>query len=376
MKKIVIHTGNISIGGQEKMLIEFLKVLSPEKYNIELFIEENKGEENYYENSIPDHVKYSFLTDEAFMEKIKKLRRSRNPLKKIRYSFMLKKKKIIGIKKINEKLKECDVLIDYDMGLLRHLDKLNKKGILVGWSHAGEGVVLKNKKKNENIGIYDYIVAINDVMKKGYEKNYTPKVVKIENFIDEKEILRKGEEEILEKDLGEYILTVGSLTENKNHKELILAFKRYIEDFDGKENLVIVGEGKERKNLEELIEKGELKDRVFLLGNKENPYSYMKRAKFYIQGSKAESFSLVLAEAMVFGKAVISKLNIGSNDVLDTGRYGILLENIPSELPEVLNELVVNSEKRRRYENLSLERVKEFETKKAKEKIEEFIDSL
>lgn len=69
-KNIIIHTGNISVGGQEKMMIEFLKILSPEKYNITLLIEEDKDHENHYEKYIPNYVKYYFLTSKEFIKKL------------------------------------------------------------------------------------------------------------------------------------------------------------------------------------------------------------------------------------------------------------------------------------------------------------------
>ncbi len=74
-RKIGICTGNISIGGQEKMLIEFLKVLSPEKYDLALFIEENKGEKNVFQKDIPDYVNYRFLTSKNTMNRIEKNRK-------------------------------------------------------------------------------------------------------------------------------------------------------------------------------------------------------------------------------------------------------------------------------------------------------------
>lgn len=374
-KKLGIHTGNISIGGQEKMLVEFLKILSPEKYEIELYIEEDKGDKNYYEKEIPSYVHYQFLTDKSFMEKLLNLKKSRNPIKKIIYSYMLKKKKSVGIKKINENMEKYHCFIDYDMGLLRNFHKIKRSCPFAGWSHAGKGEILKNRKKRDNVNLYDYIVAINEEMKKGYEKNYTPKVVKIDNFIDIDDIKKKGDEELEEKKLGKYILSVGSLTENKNHKELVVAFKRYVEEYDGDLNLVILGEGKERKSLEEMIKVAELEDRIFLLGNKKNPYPYMKNCELYIQTSKAEAFSLVLAEAMSFGKCVISKKNIGAVYVLNNGEYGVLVETA-DDIVVKIDRILSDEGLRKEYEKKSYLRSKEFSKERAKEKIEEFIDAI
>ena len=55
-KKLLIHNGSISIGGQEKMLIEFLKVLNPEKYEVLLLIEQNIGKDKNYVDEIPEWI--------------------------------------------------------------------------------------------------------------------------------------------------------------------------------------------------------------------------------------------------------------------------------------------------------------------------------
>lgn len=69
-KRLIIHNGNISIGGQEKMLVEFLNILNPTKYEVLLLIEENKGKNNDYIDEIPKWIEYKFLTSEKLMEDI------------------------------------------------------------------------------------------------------------------------------------------------------------------------------------------------------------------------------------------------------------------------------------------------------------------
>ena len=99
-KKIIIHNGNISIGGQERMLVEFLKILDSNKYEVLLLIEENNGYKNVYIEEIPSWIKYKFLTSEYFMKKLNEYKNSKNIVKKILYSYLLKKKKKLALKEI------------------------------------------------------------------------------------------------------------------------------------------------------------------------------------------------------------------------------------------------------------------------------------
>ena len=211
---------------------------------------------------------------------------------KLYYSILLKKKKNVAIKEFEKNLNFGDIIIDYDMGLLRNLHKLPLKSkTLIGWSHAGEGTLPKNKQKRKNIEKYNYIVTINDVMKKGYEKNLNdPKILKINNFMNFDKILEKSNEEV--KEYGEYIISVGSLTENKNHILLIEAFGELKKEKNIKDKLIIIGDGKEKEKLKKRIDELALNEDILLLGQKQNPYKYMKKSKLYVSTSKNEGLPL------------------------------------------------------------------------------------
>lgn len=376
-KKLLIHNGNISIGGQEKMLMEFLNILDSKKYEILLLIEENNGKRNDYIDRIPKWIDYKFLTTEEFMNKIEKYQSSKNFLEKLYYSHLLKLKKKISLKELKKYLNFSDIIIDYDMGLLRNLHKINLQNKkIIGWSHAGSGELLRKKQKRENVNKYDCIVTINETMKNGYLKNYNNKeIVKIYNFLDF-DLIEKKAEEKLEKDYGKYIISVGSLTENKNHKLLINAFKILKEKYKISEKLLIAGEGKERENLEKQIRELNLENDVLLLGQKENPYKYIKNSELYVISSKDESFSLTLVEAMFLKKLVISVKSNGPIEILKNNKYGVLVENNADEMAEKINYYLENKDERKKYEELGYERAKDFSKENGKKVIEEFIDRL
>ena len=377
-KKLLIHNGNISIGGQEKMLMEFLNILNSKKYEILLLIEENNGKRNDYIDRIPKWIDYKFLTTEEFMNKIEKYQSSKNFLKKLYYSHLLKLKKKISLKELRKYLNFSDIIIDYDMGLLRNLHKINLQNKkIIGWSHAGSGELLRKKQKRENVNKYDCIVTINETMKNGYLKNYNNKeVVKIYNFLDF-DLIEKKAEEKLEKDYGKYIISVGSLTENKNHKLLINVFKILKDKYKVSEKLLIAGEGRERENLEKQIRELNLENDVLLLGQKENPYKYIKNSELYILPSKSEGLPLTLLEAMRLRKMVICIKNDGTNEVLEDRKYGeFILENETEKIAEKINYYLKNRDERKKYEELGYERAKEFSKENGKKIIEEFIDRL
>lgn len=359
------------------MLIEFLNILDPTKYEVLLLIEENKGKNNDYMDEIPKWVDYKFLTSEKLMEDISLLKNKKNIFTKLYYSILLKKKKNVAIKEFEKNLNFGDIIIDYDMGLLRNLHKLPLKSkTLIGWSHAGEGTLPKNKQKRKNIEKYNYIVTINDVMKKGYEKNLNdPKILKINNFMNFDKILEKSNEEV--KEYGEYIISVGSLTENKNHILLIEAFGELKKEKNIKNKLIIIGDGKEKEKLKKRIDELALNEDILLLGQKQNPYKYMKKSKLYVSTSKNEGLSLTSIEAMVLQKMVIAVGNNGTRELLDKNSiYGKLIKNDKEDLKKELYYFLINDEERKKYEIKGFERAKNYDRNIVKGEIERFIDEL
>ena len=376
-KRLLIHNGTISIGGQEKMLVEFLKLLNPDKYEVLLLIEQNIGTDKSYISEIPKWIGYSFLTSESFSKSLEKNRNSKNPLKRAWYSFLLREKKRRGTREIKKYLEFSDIIIDYNMGLLRNLHKLNLEGkTLVGWSHAGSGKPPKSRQKRKNQERYDYIVTINERMKRGYEESVTlPKIEKLYNFMGLENIVEKSKIDIEEK--FKYILSVGSLTDNKNQCLLIEAFADLKRRENIAEKLILIGEGKERARLEEKIKKLRMEKEIFLLGAKINPYNYIKRAELFVVTSKGEGFSLTTLEAMTLKTMVIATKTDGTIEILgNDSKYGRLVGSNRDELSQEIAYYLKNIDKRREYECLAYERAKDFSKEKAVEKIEEFIDKL
>lgn len=76
------------------------------------------------------------------------------------------------------------------------------------------------------------------------------------------------------------IVVVGRLVKQKNHTFLINLMKKLIER-GNKINLIILGKGSEDSNIRELIKYLCLENNIFLLGEKDNPYKYIKKPIFY-----------------------------------------------------------------------------------------------
>jgi len=120
------------------------------------------------------------------------------------------------------------------------------------------------------------------------------------------------------------ILAVGRLDKQKDFATLIQAFAQVRRQKTAR--LMILGDGKERSSLENLIEQLGLSNDVSLPGFVANPYSYMAQAKLLVLSSAWEGFGNVLVEAMAAGTPVISTdCESGPAEILVNGAYGQLV---------------------------------------------------
>lgn len=70
--------------------------------------------------------------------------------------------------------------------------------------------------------------------------------------------------------------------------------------------LLMVGDGKETKELVKYVEENKLTNRIIFLGNKKNPYPYFKMADYVILTSLNEGYPVVFQEAMILDKKIIT----------------------------------------------------------------------
>ena len=120
------------------------------------------------------------------------------------------------------------------------------------------------------------------------------------------------------------IINVGSLKRQKNQALLIKAFAKLLEHIDAE--LVIVGEGELRGELEKLIADLNLQHYVTLTGFKKDVAAEYVQSDLFVLSSDYEGFGNVIVEAMSAGVTVVSTdCQSGPREILAEGKYGRLV---------------------------------------------------
>lgn len=121
------------------------------------------------------------------------------------------------------------------------------------------------------------------------------------------------------------VCSIGRLADEKGFDLAILAANEL-----NKEQVdftwLVLGEGPERAHLEELIGQYGLGDRFMLVGRKTNPYPYLAAADIVVQSSRSEGKSVVLDEAKLLDKTIVSTRYMSVDDQITDGVDGYLCE--------------------------------------------------
>lgn len=393
-KKIVFRSGSLRMGGLERVLIEVLQTIDKEKYNILLIIDDDCGEDNIFEKDIPREIKYYFLKSQDLINKTEYYKEKRkNTFCKLMYNLYMNLETFImcrETKKILKEIGEVDILIDFDAGASKYIDKINAKKKIV-WIHNSIPKLKKKKSKIERFGKrlekYDKVVAICDEMKEELQEIYPKikeKIIRIYNPFNFERIeklkndntdLTDNDKKLLEK---KYIVAIARLDSvQKDFSTLIKAFK-IVKEKGIEESLYIIGDGPSRKEIEQEIKKIGLEKEILLLGNRKNPYIWLKNSLFFVHSSKYEGLPTVLIETLICDKMIISSnCPTGPKEILNNESCGKLFEvGNYNQLADLLEKYLIDKERKNEFLQEILKRKEDFNKEKIIKEYENLIDSI
>ena len=260
----------------------------------------------------------------------------------------------------------------------------NKNSKKLAWVHIDleknpwTSFLYKNDLDERNhYNKFDQIICVSEATRQAFLRKYhidEEKVIVHYNPIDTQFILDKSSELsiCLKYDII-HIMAVGRLVEQKGFDRLLEAVEKLKQ-----KNIIfqlhILGEGKQKEDLQSYVTEHGLEKYVKLYGYVKNPYTIMRSGDILVCSSRAEGYSLVIAEAMVLGLAIITTNCSGPYELIDGGKYGILTDNSTEGIYKALEHVLKNKKMLERYKALALERSKMFNVQHNIQAIEQIID--
>lgn len=365
MKKILIVSHAMEIGGAERALLGLLESIDTQLYQVDLFLLRHEGEllklipNNI--NLLPEIPEYTvlerpmkqtlgeghfLLTASRLYGKLKAERfAKKNNLNvsaiAIEYSHKYTKKFMPKIQKNTR----YDLAISFLTPHYFVAEKVNanKK---VAWIHTDYDFI--DVDINSELSMwnkFDKIAAVSEGVEQSFVKKFPSlkdKVFVFENIMSAKLIVTQSKDNPKLSFSPENInlLSVGRFCHAKNFDNVPeickiirnngLNVKWYLIGYGGDENLIC-----------KKIQEENMQNYVIMLGKQENPYPYINMCDVYIQPSRYEGKCVAVREAQMLGKPVIITNYTTSSSQLNNGVDGIIVpmdnRSCGEEIAKILN---------------------------------------
>ena len=193
------------------------------------------------------------------------------------------------------------------------------------------------------------IIAVSDPIAeklRSFMPKYAGKVITISNLIDVAAIREKSraETDMTFDDTKIKLVSCGRLSREKGmHIALDACAKLKNRGFDNF-SWYFIGGGREMDALQQQRRELGIEDCTFFLGQKSNPFPYLRQADLFVQTSLFESYGLSLAEAMVLGLPVVSTRTDGAIALTENGKLGLLCDIDPESAADAIASLLASPE--------------------------------
>lgn len=375
MKKILIVTQAMEIGGAEKALLGLLETIDKSKYQIDLFLLRHTGEllKEIPEGItlLPEKKEYSMLgipIKETWKQGKYGIFFGR--LKgNIKANIFSKKNHFMDGAAVNDEYshkytvrympmisnQEYDLAISF---LAPHYFVSQKVNAIkkIAWIHTDYGTVEIDRVSELNMwSDYDHIVSISENVTKNFLRIFPGlknKIILFENIMPVEYIKRLANSRSVDRempsDANVVLLSIGRFCTAKNFDNVPDICKRIVET-GIKVKWYLIGYGPDEELIKNKIKEAKMQDHVCILGKKENPYPYIKRCDIYVQPSRYEGKCVSVIEAQMFDKPVVITRYDTAESQLRKGIDGKIVPIDNQECADGIIELLKNKEERERY---------------------------
>lgn len=374
-KKITILALHLNFGGVESSIASQANALCND-YEVEIVSIYKMSEQPVFK--IDKKVKITYLTDlkpnrEEFKTALKNkkfITAFKEGLKSLKILYLKKHKMIEAIKN-----SDADILISSRVEIAELLSKHKKDNVITiteEHCHHNNNEKYINRLSNACKGI-DYLVCVSKELTNFYKKHIPhTKPVYIPNGLDYTPTK-------LSKLNNKNLISVGRLSPEKGYLDLIDVFNE-LHKLDKEYHLDIVGDGNDRKAIENKIEELKLNKYITLHGFQKKDYinKLLSNASLYLMCSHEESFGIVLIEAGSFGVPQVAFDSAqGAHEIIENNRTGYLIKNRnKKEFATKAHELLTDRQKLKEYGSAAHDKSMQFSFENIKEEWLEFIKSL
>lgn len=369
-KKILFFHFDLKGGGAERVLINLLKHLDLNKYDVTLKTIFGAGP---HVKNVPKGIKFSYFFRYEF--------RGFNKIMKL---FPAKFWHRLFVKD------DYDIEIGYlETSPTRIVAACpNDKTKKIGWIHTE----VKNRTRpfrgfhdeDEMIDAYnrlDELVFVAHRARSSFRKLY-PEIkipMRVLHNVNDYERIYELAKEPMPLELSEgklNLCAVNKLHKIKGFHRLVDACAKLKQDkLMDDVKIYILGKGHEYFSLKRSIDQAGLSDNIKLLGFDPNPYRYLSKMDLFVCTSYHEGYSTAVTESVALGVPVFTTDCSGMDEILEGGKYGMIVPNDDESIYEGLKDLLTHREKIKQYAQ-AISEAPRMTTQSLVDEYEKFFDSL
>ena len=364
-KKIVILLNSLQPGGLLVSLSEAMKVVNTEKYDIYIYaitsycFNREVFPENITVITDDDHSHYHRLPKSILLHLnilfLKLFRKDKNRIQQEKklHGYVHNLKALYPAK--HRFSDGVDVVISYAMGLCTEMAVNIKSKKKYLFFHSSDPDFHRDLS-DEYFREFDNIIAVSNGVQNMLMENfplYRNRIALLKNYIDENRIIQLADEYSVDFETGENRLKITSVIRVDKEKgaDMLVDAAKIIKGAGVSFLWFVVGDGGCREKIQKQIAENDLADNVYITGFKDNPYPYIKCCDLYVHPAYEESFGLAILEALILKKAIVSTDTMGARDVLNNGKYGLLVSVDSKSIADGVLYLLNNQSLMRDYEN-------------------------
>lgn len=340
--RIALIINGLGVGGLEKLLLDYVKILS---YENELTIFNLDSRRMEFSNSLDGSVKMQNLRFNQYLSPYLYY----YGIKKYKYGLMFFPFLIYLLTIFNFILGllhsfyyhtlKCEKKFDYSIALYGQFPDLTfsrfnyilSKNKIASFQGGLLQYVLFSDGFYHLFRHYDKLLVNNTYLhdlifnQNKYLTNSTH-IIKIVNPISIKYDYNQEQIADFKNKYGDFILLISRMSRQKDFETPIRAMHDLVNNgFD--KNMVIVGGGPTFSKTQKLLEDLGLRDRVFLVGEKADVENYYKSAFCFVHSSPFEGGPSTIIEAMAHGVPVITSKSIpGVPELTNNGEFALVYE--------------------------------------------------
>lgn len=340
-KNIIFVISRMAIGGSQKSLVNALCSLDYDRFDVTLYVRENKTE---LISELPSDVKVIVNTNKRryehtpytlylyflirFFVLIGK-KDLANQLDTKSRNYIVKRKMNYEKKHYGEILNQkYDIAISYLQGYTCKFtyDCVTADRMICFFHNSTDALPDIHK---EYLKRFDNVVVISEETKDFLSKRYpeiNDRILVIKNLINIEDIIEKSKKKTINREnVITYLCTCGRMSPEKGYHlavEAAALLKKQNYNF----RWFFVGDGPEMSKLKKEAGEHNLSENILFLGSQDNPYPWIAQCDIYIQPSYEEAQGLTMMEAQILHKPVVSTRTVGAKTIISDYQTGLLCD--------------------------------------------------